>query len=73
MRTDADSQLGLPVNHTKPGPKSQLEKQLRRISQLPRSEQQYVSKFLDQVLATHSQGESAVPYLGSGQAARPEC
>ena len=34
----------------KPGPKSKLERQFESISQLPRSEQQFVSKLLDQLL-----------------------
>ncbi len=35
----------------KPGPKSKLERQFESISQLPRSEQQFVSKLLDQLLS----------------------
>ena len=36
------------------GPKSKLERQLEQVKRLPRGEQQYVSKFLDQVLSRTS-------------------
>jgi len=36
----------------KPGPKSVLEKQIAAVQKLPRTDQQFVSKFLDQVLTT---------------------
>ena len=35
----------------KPGPISKLEKQIQEIQQLPKSDQQFVSKFLDKVIA----------------------
>ena len=38
----------------KRGPKSKLERQLEQVKRLPRGEQQYVSKFLDQVLSRTS-------------------
>ena len=35
----------------KPGPISKLEKQIQEVQQLPKGEQQFVSKFLDKVIA----------------------
>ena len=37
--------------HKKRGPKSRLERQLDLVKQLPKNDQQFVSKFLEQVLA----------------------
>lgn len=47
----ADELLGITrPRAAKPGPKSKLERQLDAIKTLPRSQQQFVRKFLDQVL-----------------------
>ena len=42
--------LGVSDPKTKRGPKSKLERQLDAVRRLPRSEQAFVSKFLDNVL-----------------------
>jgi len=42
--------LGISDKKSKRGPKSKLERQLDSVRRLPRSEQQFVSKFLDNVL-----------------------
>ena len=40
------------TNHSKkPGPVSKLEKQIRQVQQLPKDEQKFVSKLLDNVIA----------------------
>ena len=39
------------AEHPRPGRKSKLDHQLDEVRRLPRGEQQFVSKFLDQVLA----------------------
>ena len=43
--------LGVEDGARRRGPKSKLERQLERVKELPRGEQQYVSKFLEQVLS----------------------
>ena len=40
------------TNSKKPGPKSRLEQQFEHISKLPRARQQFVSKVIDDLLAT---------------------
>lgn len=48
-----DEILGVDIQTTKkPGPASRLEKQVEQIKKLPKKNQQYVSTFLEQVLAT---------------------
>lgn len=47
--------LGIPNEKTtKRGPKSKLERQLDAVRRLPRGEQDFVSKFLDNVLVQHT-------------------
>ena len=41
-----------PEEFKKPGPLSQLEKQVLKVKDLPKSEQKYVSLFLDQVISS---------------------
>jgi len=50
-----DELLGIKsLRQAKPGPVSQLHQKINQIKHLPRSTQQYVLQFLDQVLATAS-------------------
>jgi transcriptional regulator with XRE-family HTH domain len=51
-----DELLGIkPLRQTKPGPVSKLHQKIDQITHLPRSTQQYVLQFLDQVLAAVNQ------------------
>jgi len=46
-----DELLGIEVSGSrKPGPKGQLQERLEAVRELPRQDQQYVVKFLDQVI-----------------------
>jgi len=55
LRVSSDQLLGIqPIPKTQPGRKSQVELRLEKVKDLPRGEQQYVVKFLDQVLARYS-------------------
>jgi transcriptional regulator with XRE-family HTH domain len=52
---DHDAATALPIeSRTRPGPVSRLERQLERISQLPRARQKFVVEMLDTVLAQHA-------------------
>jgi transcriptional regulator with XRE-family HTH domain len=46
--------MGLQAANGKRGPKSKLEKQLEEVRQLPKPEQQFVSQFLEKMLAKAS-------------------
>lgn len=50
LHVTADELLGIQPPRQKPGPKSKLRQQVEQLEQLPRSEQQFVSKLLDSVL-----------------------
>ena len=59
LLTDAARTLGVPVtdilqtddgSRTKRGPKSKIERQFEAVRQLPRGEQQFVSKLLDNLI-----------------------
>lgn len=51
----SDELLGIkPLPKPKPGPKSKVEQKLEAVKNLPRTEQQFVIKFLDKVLAESS-------------------
>jgi transcriptional regulator with XRE-family HTH domain len=43
--------MGVKLPAGKPGPKSKLEKQLAEVRELPKTEQQFVSQFLEKMLA----------------------
>jgi len=54
LGVSADELLGVqPIqqDRNKPGPASKLDQRVEKVKELPRSEQLYVIKFLDQVLA----------------------
>lgn len=46
--------MGIRIASEKRGPKSKLEKQLDEVRQLPKNEQQFVSQFLEKMLARAS-------------------
>ena len=46
-----DELLGISAPKNKPGPKSKLENQMQAVAKLPKSQQRFVSQFLDTVLA----------------------
>jgi transcriptional regulator with XRE-family HTH domain len=57
LGVSADELLGVEPLHkdrNKPGPPSGLDQRMEQVRNLPRSEQLYVIKFLDQVLAKHT-------------------
>lgn len=57
LGVSADELLGVePIreDRSKPGPPSKLDQRVEKVKDLPRSEQLYVIKFLDQVLAKHT-------------------
>ncbi|MEO5367882.1 MAG: helix-turn-helix domain-containing protein [Magnetococcus sp. WYHC-3] len=46
-----ESLMGMKIPGEKRGPKSKIEKQLDEVRQLPKTEQQFVSQFLEKMLA----------------------
>lgn len=42
--------IGVGNPHKKPGPKSKIERQIEAVKKLSRNEQQFISKFLEEVL-----------------------
>lgn len=57
---DADADApAVPSRRTRRGPVSKLEQQLDAVAQLPKAEQRFVSKMLDNLLAEHHGQEAA--------------